>query len=175
MTAITTSDRSIPQHMAALGKANRTRLARAALKAQIFAGERTVADILRDIPPEAETMTVFRLLVAQDRWGRVRALRCLRQLGLPEGKQLRALTIRQREALDVELSPVVVAPAVVTVWCGRYSDRLHLVSDGRWDTACGKPIADWAERPATDWRCEETRCETCVTHARTNAWPVPDA
>jgi hypothetical protein len=58
--------------MRALAGANGTRLDRSAVKAQILAGETTVADVLREPPACAASMTIFDLLMSQERWGKSR-------------------------------------------------------------------------------------------------------
>jgi hypothetical protein len=79
----------------ALEKANAVRRARAELKRQIARRQRDVADILRDPPTEAQTMTVAELLGAQPRWGKVRTLKALQSVPVSERKELRRLTERQ--------------------------------------------------------------------------------
>jgi hypothetical protein len=96
-----------PQHLVALAGANRVRLARGHLKAQIANGETTVADVLRDRPWEAETMTTYSLLMSQRNWGRTRTLRALKHIPVSEHKHLGALTDRQRTALTYEVAGTV--------------------------------------------------------------------
>lgn len=83
----------------ALQRANAVRLARAALKRAIHDGQCGVAEVVASCPPEAASMPVGELLVAQHRWGEARALRLLRRVPLPEGKTVGSLTARQRRAL----------------------------------------------------------------------------
>jgi hypothetical protein len=83
------------QHMQALALSNDIRLARAAIRRQVFAGERTVASVLREMPVCVESMTLFDLLACQHRWGVDRTRRLLVRLGIPEGKALGTLTQRQ--------------------------------------------------------------------------------
>jgi hypothetical protein len=90
---------SAPQHMRALAFANRVRLARAALKRSVGAGEASAAQIIRDCPWEAESMTLLELLTSQRRWGRTRARKLLAMVGLYENKRLGTLTERQRAML----------------------------------------------------------------------------
>lgn len=105
-----------PQHMQALARANRVRLARAELKRSIARGEVEVADVVRDCPWETESMTLAELLTSQRRWGRTRARKFLLALALTENKRLGTLTMRQRSLLCSELcsrdsadrSPVLV-------------------------------------------------------------------
>ncbi len=88
-----------PQHMRALEYANRVRLARAALKRSVKAGERDAADVVRSCPWEVETMTVAELLRSQRRWGRTRTHKFLAPLAVSENRQLGRLTSRQRDVL----------------------------------------------------------------------------
>ena len=75
--ASTIAPAAMPQHMQALAHANRVRLARAALKRAIAAGDVDAAEIVRECPWEVETMTVGELLRSQRRWGRTRARKFL--------------------------------------------------------------------------------------------------
>jgi hypothetical protein len=92
-----------PQHMQALARANRVRLARAELKRSIARGEIEAADVVRDCPWETESMTLAELLTSQRRWGRTRARKFLVSLALNENKRLGTLTTRQRALLSSEL------------------------------------------------------------------------
>ena len=47
-----------PQHMQALARANRVRLARAELKRQVAEGELSVADVVLSCPWEAHSMAI---------------------------------------------------------------------------------------------------------------------
>jgi hypothetical protein len=76
------------QRTRALAGANKARLARSSMKAQILAGETTVADILREPPACAASMTISDLLMSQERWGQSRTASLLRSVDIPEGKQL---------------------------------------------------------------------------------------
>jgi len=93
-----------PQHMQALERANRVRLARAELKRSIARGDLDAADVIRDCPWETESMTLAELLTSQRRWGRTRARKFLVALALNENKRLGTLTSRQRALLSTELS-----------------------------------------------------------------------
>jgi hypothetical protein len=99
-----------PQHLKALERANRVRLARAALKRRVAAGEVSAADVITASPWEAESMSVSELLMSQRRWGRTRCRRILLSLGLPENKQIGTMTERQRTALAALLSAKVGSP-----------------------------------------------------------------
>ena len=93
----------MPQHMRALAEANRVRLARAALKRAVGAGDVDTAEVVRECPWEVETMTVGELLRSQRRWGRTRTRKFLVSLALNENRQLGRLTLRQRALLATEL------------------------------------------------------------------------
>jgi len=97
------SDDAKPQHMQALAYANRIRLARAALKRSVGAGEREVAEVVRSSPMEVQSMTLSELLTSQRRWGRTRARKFLLSVALTENKQIGSLTQRQRLLLCTEL------------------------------------------------------------------------
>ena len=94
-----------PQHMQALERANRVRLARAELKRSIGRGEVDVAEVIRDCPWETESMTLAELLTSQRRWGRTRARKLLQAVALSENKRIGTLTPRQRTLLTSALSP----------------------------------------------------------------------
>jgi hypothetical protein len=93
-----------PQHLRALERANRVRLARAELKRQVLSQATTVVDVVLECPWEAESMELSDLLMSQRRWGRARCRRVLLALGLPENKQIGTLTDRQRRALAAALT-----------------------------------------------------------------------
>jgi len=94
----------VPQHLRALARANKVRLARAELKRSIARGDMDAADVVRRCPWEATTMTIAELLTSQRRWGRTRARKFLMPLLIGENKQLGTLTERQRCLLARELS-----------------------------------------------------------------------
>ncbi|HEX8856992.1 MAG TPA: hypothetical protein VF752_15460 [Thermoleophilaceae bacterium] len=102
MGEIATVD-AAPQHLQALQRANRVRLARAELKRKVSANEITAAQVVLDCPWQAESMSVSDLLMSQRRWGRARCRRLLLSLGIPENKQIGTLTGRQRTALAAML------------------------------------------------------------------------
>ncbi|HEX6229763.1 MAG TPA: hypothetical protein VFZ41_09925 [Solirubrobacterales bacterium] len=95
----TASAIQVPQHMQALARANRVRLARAELKRTIARGDAEVAAVIRDCPWETESMSLAELLTSQRRWGRTRARKFLQSLALSENKRLGTLTQRQRTLL----------------------------------------------------------------------------
>ena len=97
--ASTAAPAAVPQHIEALEHANRVRLARAALKRSVRAGDIAAHEVIRDCPWEAETMSVSELLRAQSRWGRTRTRKFLVPLAVSENRQLGRLTLRQREMI----------------------------------------------------------------------------
>jgi hypothetical protein len=103
MTSMIGSATGEPQHLRALEHANRVRLARAELKRRIASGDTRVADVVIECPWEADSMELSELLMSQKRWGRERCRRLLLVLGIPENKQVRTLTERQRVALSAML------------------------------------------------------------------------
>jgi hypothetical protein len=90
--------------MAALERANSVRLARAELKRAVARGDLDPADVVRDCPWQAESMTILELLTSQRRWGRTRARKFLVPLALNENKQLGTLSSRQRDLLAQSLA-----------------------------------------------------------------------
>src|SRR3954447_2085195 len=92
------------QHLRALARANRVRLARAELKRQIAAEEISASEVILECPWEAASMSISDLLMCQRRWGRARCRRLLTSLGVPENKQIGTLTERQRRVLGAMLS-----------------------------------------------------------------------
>jgi hypothetical protein len=98
----------MPQHMQALERANRVRLARAELKRSIGRGEVDISDVIRDCPWETESISLTELLTSQRRWGRTRARKLLQGLALSENKRLGTLTPRQRALLAGALTDRVL-------------------------------------------------------------------
>lgn len=101
---MTASAAQAPQHMQALERANRVRLARAELKRSIARGDLEASAVVRDCPWETESMTIAELLGSQRRWGRTRVRKFLLPLALNENKRLGTLTARQRLLLATELA-----------------------------------------------------------------------
>lgn len=107
--ASTAAPAAVPQHIRALEHANRVRLARAALKRAVRAGDLRAEQVVRSCPWEAETMSVSELLRSQSRWGRTRTRKFLVPLAVSENRQLGRLTLRQREALATALEKKLAA------------------------------------------------------------------
>ena len=93
-----------PQHLSALARANRVRLARAELKRRIADGEISAGDVVLACPWEVESMTVADLLASQRRWGATRCRKLLAALQISETRHVGALTQRQRMALAERLT-----------------------------------------------------------------------
>jgi hypothetical protein len=91
------------QCMEALARANKVRLARAALKRDISAGRRSITQVIMDSPWEVDSMSLGELLCSQRRWGRARSRKLLSSTALSEGKQVGTLTERQRRILVTAL------------------------------------------------------------------------
>ena len=94
-----------PQHMQALQRANKVRLARAELKRRIASGEINASEVILGCPWEADSMTVADLLMSQRRWGHTRCRNFLAGVPMSETKTVGTLTDRQRRALAVLLAP----------------------------------------------------------------------
>lgn len=103
----------VQQPMRALERANRVRLARAALKREVAAGGREVSDVILSCPWQAEGMAISELLMSQRRWGSARCRRALLSLGVAENKPIGSLTERQRTVLADVLSSSTSEPAVL--------------------------------------------------------------
>ncbi len=74
------------QHLRPLQAANRVRLARAAMKREIAAGQLAAAEVILSCPWQAQSMSISDLLMSQKRWGRARCRRLLLSIGVPENK-----------------------------------------------------------------------------------------
>jgi hypothetical protein len=88
----------VSQAMEALDRANHIRSYRARLKEQIKAGEVDVADVLAetDNPEEIEGMSIAQILMAQDRWGKLRTRKLLVKAEVNPLTSLGKLTRLQR-------------------------------------------------------------------------------
>jgi len=87
------------QQAMALAEANRVRMARAALKRKIKAGELHVWDVLRKPPEFILGIEIGALVMCERRWGLSRARSLLARIPIRETRQLRLLTERQCEQL----------------------------------------------------------------------------
>lgn len=97
MTARTEIDQ--PQHMTALARANKVRLARSELKHAVARGEESVASIVMRNSWEARNMGVGELLMSQHRWGSSRTRRFLTSIPMTETKTIGSMTPRQRREI----------------------------------------------------------------------------
>ena len=104
-TATAAADTSAPQHLKALERANKVRLARAELKRQVASGALPAAEVVLSSPWQAESMTLSDLLMSQRRWGRTRCRKLLVSIPVSENKQIGTMTERQRLAVAAALSP----------------------------------------------------------------------
>ena len=98
-----------PQHLVALERANRVRLARAELKRKVAAGDISAAEVILTCPWEAESMTVSDLLGSQRRWGQTRCRRFLQAIPMTESKTIGTMTDRQRRAVAELLAQQTVS------------------------------------------------------------------
>ncbi|MCW2953436.1 MAG: hypothetical protein JWQ48_2606 [Conexibacter sp.] len=92
-----------PQHLRALQRANRVRLARADLKRRIAEGELNAAEVILSSPWEASSMAIGDVLMSQRRWGSTRCRKFLAMFQITEAKTVGSLTERQRTALAARL------------------------------------------------------------------------
>src|ERR1039457_5124658 len=106
MNATATIAPAGPQHMRALERANKVRLARAGLKRRVAGGEIGVAEVILDCPWEAQSMAVADLLMSQRRWGQTRCRKFLAQIPMSEKKTVGSMTDRQRRTLAAMLTSV---------------------------------------------------------------------
>src|ERR1039457_7552528 len=104
MNATATIAPAGPQHMRALERANKVRLARAGLKRRVAGGQIHVAEVILDSPWEAESMAVADLLMSQRRWGQTRCRKFLAQIPMSEKKTVGSMTDRQRRTLAAMLT-----------------------------------------------------------------------
>ena len=103
MNATATLAPAGPQHMRALERANKVRLARAELKRGVAVGEIDVAEVILECRWEAQSMAVGDLLMRQRRWGQTRCRKFLAQISMSEKKTIGSLTDRQRRTLAAML------------------------------------------------------------------------
>jgi hypothetical protein len=104
MNATATVAPAGPQHLRALERANKVRLARAELKRRVATGGIEVADVILACPWEAQSMAVADLLMSQRRWGQTRCRKFLTQIPMSEKKTIGSMTERQRRTLATMLS-----------------------------------------------------------------------
>lgn len=91
------------QRMAALKRANDTRISRGHLKKDLNEGRVSTEDVLTNIPEYARTMRVYEFLTSLKRIGEIKAAHILRDLGVGQTRRLCDLTARQRGLLILSL------------------------------------------------------------------------
>ncbi|HEY8304541.1 MAG TPA: hypothetical protein VIG42_08140 [Solirubrobacteraceae bacterium] len=116
MNATATIAPASPQHMRALERANKVRLARADLKRRVASGEARVAEVILECPWEAESMAVADLLTSQRRWGQTRCRKFLSQVPMSEQKTVGSMTERQRRTLAAMLTATSGSVAPTSPW-----------------------------------------------------------
>ena len=99
MHEASTTTAPAPQHITALRRANKVRLARAELKRDVASGAITVGEIILTCPWMAANMTIAELLMSKKGWGATRCRKFLADIGVPETKTVGSMTDRQRHVL----------------------------------------------------------------------------
>lgn len=92
-------ERSLQQRLDALGRANVVRTKRAQLKKDLKAGRVAIYDVIAAPADWLETATVFDLLLATPKYGRVKVNKALTQCRIAPSKTLGGMTERQRDEL----------------------------------------------------------------------------
>jgi len=92
--------RTRDQRREALAQANRVRVQRAALKADLKRGAVSLTALISDPPPGLLSAKVIELLLALPGYGPAKAARLLERCRVSPRKSLGGLTRRQREALS---------------------------------------------------------------------------
>jgi hypothetical protein len=92
-------ERSLQQRMAALENANRIRIARAKLKMDVKAGEKSVMDLIAEPPEYIHSMKLFNLLLSAPKIGRVKANKILNYCRISPSKTVGGLSDRQRKEI----------------------------------------------------------------------------
>lgn len=98
MTPSSTIERD-RQRLDALARANAVRQGKAALKRDLKAGRVKLARIVLDPPEYALRATLYELVLAQHKVGRIKAHRIINRIGVSTHKTLAELTERQRVQL----------------------------------------------------------------------------
>lgn len=92
-----------PQHLSALARASEVYQGHCALKRDVRGGTLSVVDAIAD-PRSAGSLTIGKLIGAQNRWGPRRTTRFLNKLGIFEGRRVDALTERQKRLIEAALN-----------------------------------------------------------------------
>lgn len=96
-------ERTVRQRREALAQASAVRTQRAALKAELRSGRRSLAELLAEPPACLERIKVAELLRALPGYGPVRVERLLARCRVSPAKTLAGLTARQRSELMAAL------------------------------------------------------------------------
>jgi hypothetical protein len=104
MTQTATMTQEPQQRMRALERANQVRLKRAELKRQIADGHRSAAEVIIQLPDEAQNWSVGELLKSQRRWGSIRSHKLLAGMHISEKRPIGELTERQRREIAGRLA-----------------------------------------------------------------------
>jgi hypothetical protein len=131
------SAETLPQHLRALEKAQRVRLAGAQLKDEVAAGTLSVGDALFD--ERAGSLAVRDLLMAQHRWGRQRTVKLLGKVSLRETKRVRELTLREKRLVAAKVAGDSEPSAAALV----RHDVVVARSSGQWTP----PPGDYLSQP----------------------------
>lgn len=91
------------QHLEALARANKIRLARAGIKRQLKADPQLIFDLLDDPDPCLSTAPVEEILRCLPRFGPHRIGKITGPAGVNPYREIGMLTVRQREALACQL------------------------------------------------------------------------
>ncbi len=130
MNATATIAPTGPQHLRALERANKVRLARAELKRRVASGEIGVAEVIMQCPWEADSMAVADLLMSQRRWGHTRCRKFLAQIPMSEQKTVGSMTERQRRTLAAMLPASGPMPAAGPWLTARAADTREYAGSG---------------------------------------------
>ena len=89
------------QRAQALEKAAAARRQRAEIKALLKTGSLTLAEVLdqAEVDDIVASTKVYPLLASMPRMGKIKAIRLMEELGIPENRKIRGLGPRQRENL----------------------------------------------------------------------------
>jgi len=84
----------------ALEKAKAARSARAALRAQVKSGEKSIAEVLSAVDdPVVDKIKVINLIESLPGYGKAKATKLLEELGISETRRVKGLGERQKAAL----------------------------------------------------------------------------
>lgn len=142
---------TVPQHLSALQKANRIRLASASLKRQVAGREMTLEEAIHH--EAAGSLEVGALLCAIPRVGTTYAEKVCARVPVPSNKRVDEMTLRQKVRLIELMEGRVGQPrrprtdVELIAWLGgdrghSLPSKQHLHVPGAPRTLCGRPIPD---------------------------------